>query len=230
MRPTTQQQWPAVPRWAHRVAAGSGPPALVWLVGAHGGAGVTALSVSLGFAGDAGTKWPGCVGLPPHRDSPLVVVVARTHMSGLAAVHEALLAHLHHATPDGVVLVGVLTVADTDRPLSSPVAARRATVESLAADLGAHAWRLGWVEPWRSLESHQLPAWSPQQGRASAGNRDPTVSPPPTVAAVAAQIFDTARACGVTVFRHLRDGPEPEDLIALRHNLIRIGRERRCER
>ena len=180
--------------WNRRVPGHSGTAPLLWLVGTHGGSGVTSLAASISFAGDAGCRWPGQIGSAGEVDSPFVVLVARTHMSGLAATHHALLSHMHSATPAGTHLLGVVTVADSDRPLSKPVSTRRNTVESLARDVGGETWRLGWLEPWRSLEAHELPTWSPTNPAVRLGDRDPTRTPPGPVAALAEQIFATARA------------------------------------
>ncbi|WP_156052437.1 hypothetical protein [Nocardia carnea] len=181
-----------------------GRPPVLWLVGAHGGAGVTVLARSLSFAGDAARRWPGLIGLGRGLDSPFVVVVGRTHMSGLAAVHQALLSHAHRATPAGVRVLGVLIVADSDRPLSKSAATRRDTVEALACDLGAQPFRLGWIEPWRSLEPHELPAWTPDQPR-RIGDRDATKFPPAPVAGLAENLFAAARGA----FTKLRQQQPP---------------------
>ncbi|WP_157762695.1 hypothetical protein [Nocardia yamanashiensis] len=189
-----------VPMWSQPVPGQSGRPPLVWLVGTHGGAGVSYLATSISFAGDAGQRWPGMIGLGRGLDSPLVVLVARSHMHGLAALHRALLSHMQGATPAGAHLLGALTVADIDRPLSKTAATRRETVESLAHDLGAVSWRLGWVEPWRTLERHELPAWKPEQTAVRLGERDATRVPPPPVQGLAEQMFVTARTA-VTALR-----------------------------
>lgn len=208
---TDSTNWAPVPMWSQSVPGQqAGRPPLLWLVGTHGGAGVSYLAASIGFAGDAGQRWPGMTGFARGLDSPLVVLVARSHMHGLAAVQHALLAHMHDATPAGAHLSGIVTVADIDRPLSKAAATRRDTVESLARDLGAVPWRLGWVEPWRSLERHELPAWNPDQGHARLGERDATRVPPPSVQGLAEQMFSTARAAAA----RLRKQPTPEQAAA----------------
>src|SRR5881409_1836800 len=77
------QAWPPVPMWNRRVPGRPGTAPLLWLVGTHGGAGVTSLATSISFAGDAERRWPGQIGSAGEVDSPFVVLVARTHMSGL---------------------------------------------------------------------------------------------------------------------------------------------------
>ncbi|MGN2642258.1 hypothetical protein ACTD5D_40045 [Nocardia takedensis] len=203
-------EWPTVPMWQRAVPGGPGRVApLVWLVGAHGGAGVSSVAASIGFAGDAQRRWPTRVGFGDGDDSPLVVLLARTHMAGLAALHHTLLAHLQSRTPAGVHLVGVLTVADSDRPLPTPVAMRRDTVESLArTDLEARTWRLGWVEPWRSLEISQLPRWEPGRPVARRTDRDATRAPPAPVQGLAEQMFTAARSAAIRL-EATAHGPAP---------------------
>ncbi|WP_433574125.1 hypothetical protein [Nocardia brasiliensis] len=196
---------PPVPMWSGPVPGQATQWPLVWLIGAHGGAASSTLSASLGFAGDAGGRWPGHIGLAAGLDSPLMVLVARTHMTGLAALHRSLLAHLHEATPVGTHLLGVVTVADSDRPLSTPAAARRDTVESLTRDLGGLPWRLGWIEPWRSLEAHQLPAWTPDMVGSGRGDRDATRAPPAPVCGLAEVMFAAARSAGAVLNRQARN-------------------------
>lgn len=209
MRASDPSSWPPVPMWNQPVPGQSERAPVVWLVGAHGGAGVSYVAGSIGFAGDAGQRWPGMVGLRQGLDSPLVVLVGRTHMHGLAALHTALLSHMHAASPAGVHLLGMLTVADTDRPLSRPAVTRRDTIESLARDLGAVPWRLGWVEPWRSLERHELPSWTPEHGAVRIGERDATRIPPAPVQGLAEQMFATARSAVTTLRkRHTASGGE----------------------
>lgn len=154
------------------------------------------LEASIAYAGDAHRRWPALVGFSAALDSPLVVIVTRTHMSGLHAAHNLLLQHASAATPPGVQLVGVVTVADTDRPLSSPVTARRAVVESLATDLGAQVWQLGWIEPWRSLTTNDLAVWTPgyRLPEDKQHRRDPSRTPPTPVRELAAQLLNAARS------------------------------------
>lgn len=190
-------EWPPVPMWHRSVPNQSGRPPLVWLVGVHGGAGTTSLAASMSWAGDAGRRWPGRIGLVRDMDSPLVVLVARTHMSGIAALEHALRAHQNDATPAGSHPVGIVTVADSARPLPTAVARRRESVEALALDIGAEPWRLPWIEPWRELEPYRLPAWTPGTVVSPVDEGDATRTPPQPVRHLAEQIFLAARAAGM---------------------------------
>ncbi|MFI6866647.1 hypothetical protein [Nocardia sp. NPDC050406] len=189
--------WPPVPMWHRAVPNQSGRPPLLWLVGVHGGAGTTSLAASMSWAGDAGRRWPGRIGLVRDMDSPLVVLVARTHMSGVAALEHAVLAHENDATPAGSQLVGVVTVADSARPLPTAVARRREAVEARVLDMGAEPWRLPWIEQWRELEPHRLPVWEPDAVTRPVDEGDATRTPPQPVRQVAEQIFLAARAVGM---------------------------------
>ncbi|WP_157534906.1 hypothetical protein [Nocardia inohanensis] len=177
----------------------TGPPPLLWLVGVHGGAGVSSLAASMSWAGDAGQRWPARIGLGADMDSPLVVLVARSHMRGINTLQRALLAHQRQATPAGSQVVGILTVADSARPLPAPVATRREQAEALAHELGARTWRLGWLEPWRALEPHELAAWTPAQGISPLDDGDPTRTPPQPVRLLAEQILIAARQAGARI-------------------------------
>lgn len=200
---------PPVPMWHRAVPNPTGPPPLLWLVGVHGGAGVSSLAASMSWAGDAGQRWPARIGLGADMDSPLVVLVARSHMRGINTLQRALLAHQQRATPAGSEVVGILTVSDSARPLPAPVATRREEAERLAHELGARTWRLGWLEPWRALEPHELAAWTPAQGFSPLDDGDPTRTPPQPVRLLAEQILIAARQAGARITaRVTADAPE----------------------
>ncbi|MFZ2177592.1 MAG: hypothetical protein WAW17_26910, partial [Rhodococcus sp. (in: high G+C Gram-positive bacteria)] len=66
--------------WDRPVPRGqNGPAPLVWLLGAHGGAGISTLGHVLDFAGECGRKWPA----PFDGESPFVVIVARERVDSL---------------------------------------------------------------------------------------------------------------------------------------------------
>jgi hypothetical protein len=114
-----------------------------WAV--HGGAGVTTLSQAcpLGRAPTEGT-----VDVP----YPPVVVVCRTHASGLLAAKElaASMATSRREQPGSTSrVVGLLTVADAPGSLPKGLAQLRRHV---AGGYG-HAWHIRWVEAWRCGEA-----------------------------------------------------------------------------
>ncbi|MEV6768712.1 hypothetical protein AB0N05_08750 [Nocardia sp. NPDC051030] len=202
--------WPPVPMWHRAVPGRVGPPPLVWLIGVHGGAGVTSLAASLRWAGDAGRRWPGRIGLVRDMDSPLMVLVARTHMSGLVALENALNSYMHQATPAGSLVVGVVTVADAARPLPNAVARKHAEIEVLAREVGAPVWRLPWIEQWRGLEPHELAVWSPTAITSPTEDADATRTPPQPIRHFAEQLFAAARATGALLLDQSTDD-QPSD-------------------
>ncbi|MVU77514.1 hypothetical protein GPX89_09675 [Nocardia sp. ET3-3] len=209
--PAPEQAKPAmqpVPMWHRAVPNRPVRPPLVWLVGVHGGAGVSSLAASLSWAGDAGQRWPARIGLTADMDSPLVVLVGRSHLRGVNALHRALLAHQRQATPVGSHVVGVLTVADAARPLPIPVEQRREEMEGLALALGARTWRLGWLEQWRALEPYELAAWNPAAGHSPVDDGDPTRTPPQPVRLLAEQILTAARIAGARITERAQHGAE----------------------
>lgn len=112
----------------------------VWVVGAHGGAGVSTLARVWG-CGDGGVAWP--VSVPPSR----VIVVARTHRHGLESARRAA---IQWAT-GGVDahLLGLVLVADSPKPVRG-----LRDLQRFVAGAFPKVWEVGWVEAWRS----QLPS------------------------------------------------------------------------
>ncbi|MFJ8143584.1 DUF6668 family protein [Streptomyces sp. NPDC096048] len=114
-------------------------------VGAHGGAGVSTLAAVYGGR-DCGRGWPG------PGDPPSVLLVARTHAAGLAAVHRAVAAFRHGQAPAGLDLDSVVLVADAPGRLPRPLAQR---VRLLEAAVDVH--RVPWVPAWRLGETDGSP-------------------------------------------------------------------------
>lgn len=122
----------------------------VQIVGLHGGAGVTTVTRLLGeqHANDAGGK-------VPMGGAPVVLLVARTHSAGLAAVRRAGQAWAAHLLDD-VQLLGLVLVDDGPRMSRE----QQRHVKALLAVLPC-TWRLGWHEPWRVVTdpvTDELPA------------------------------------------------------------------------
>ncbi|MFF7450565.1 MULTISPECIES: DUF6668 family protein [unclassified Streptomyces] len=106
-------------------------------VGTHGGAGVSTLAAVYG-GHDCGRDWPG-----PDAP-PSVLLVARTHASGLAAALRTLDAFRRGAAPYGLDLDAVVLVADAPGRLPRPLAHQVKVIES-AIDV----YRVPWVTEWR---------------------------------------------------------------------------------
>ncbi|MFB6551355.1 DUF6668 family protein [Streptomyces sp. NPDC056405] len=119
-----------------RAPSPTDPRPFSW-VGAHGGAGVSTLAAVYGGR-DCGRGWPG------PGDPSSVLLVARTHAAGLAAVHRAVAAFRHGQAPAGLGLDSVVLVADAPGRLPRPLAQR---VKLLEAAVDVH--RVPWVPAWR---------------------------------------------------------------------------------
>jgi hypothetical protein len=116
------------------------PGARVWWVGAHGGAGETTLAALLPGSRAAGHAWPIAGGAAAPT---AVVLVARTHASGLRAAQAAATEWAGGTIP--VRLLGLVLIADTAG--RSPRALR--DLARLVAGGVPAVWRLPWHEPWR---------------------------------------------------------------------------------
>ncbi|MGW1144149.1 DUF6668 family protein [Streptomyces sp. NPDC002454] len=121
---------PQQPRPAGRMA---------W-VGAHGGAGVTTLAQVFGGV-DAGRSLP----LPAQGGPQTVVLVARTHASGLRAVSRVLDAFRRGQEPPGTTLAAVVLVADAPGRLPRPLQQR---IKVIGSVVPVH--RVPWVPAWRT--------------------------------------------------------------------------------
>lgn len=111
---------------------------VVWLMGAHGGAGVTTLCRRLGFAGDCHRAFPG-----GHAgQSPFVVIVATETETGLSAAHDRLVQHRAGAAGPSVCLGLVTRPAAPGWDRKPPAAIRRKL--DLVTGAAAASWRIGW--------------------------------------------------------------------------------------
>ena len=128
-----------------------GKAPMVWLVGAHGGAGVTTLSLQLGMAGDSRRAWPGGF----EDESPYAVVVASETLHGLIAAHHLLVQHRARGAGNSECL-GLITrqavPAWTDKRMPREVHEKLKLV-SAAAD--AH-WRIDWDDQYASTPTRHL--------------------------------------------------------------------------
>ncbi|WP_155981275.1 hypothetical protein [Nocardia sp. BMG111209] len=160
---------PAEDRWApvrDRPAPHAGDRApLVWLLGAHGGAGVSTLEQMLAPAADANGCWPGV----HEGESPFVVVVARETLEGLAGAHELLRQHHGgHAGPS--TLLGLITCADRPGRAALEIRRYRRIIDELVPAGGR--WRIGWQPAWPVTRRAELPVWEPASCYPARG-RDP---------------------------------------------------------
>jgi hypothetical protein len=124
---------PVPPEPAHASAT----PRSYSFVGTHGGAGTSTLATVYG-GHDCGRDWPG----PAAPRS--VLLVARTHATGLRAALHALEVFRRGQAPPGLDLDAVVLVADAPGRLPRPLAQQIKVIES-AIDV----YRVPWVPAWR---------------------------------------------------------------------------------
>jgi hypothetical protein len=125
-----------------RVTLAAGASARVWWVGAHGGAGESTLARLLAGSRAGGHAWP--LAAPDTRATrPPVVLVARTHASGLRAAQAAATEWAAGLVP--VRLLGLVLIADAPGRPPRPL---RELAQLVAGGVPA-VWRLPWHEPWR---------------------------------------------------------------------------------
>lgn len=112
-----------------------------WFVSCHGGAGSSTLAAAAGGGGvDAGRQWP----VPEPPGIARVVLVARTHASGLRAAQAGARQWAAGAVPR-VQLLGLVAVADAPGRLPRPL---RELLELIEGGF-PRVWRLPWVEALR---------------------------------------------------------------------------------
>lgn len=114
------------------------PRGLGW-VAAHGGAGVTTLSIVLGGV-DLGARWPDAARSEPAR----IMLVARTHAQGMRAASRALNVLREGRHPAGMELVGLALIADAPGSLPPPLLSRVRLLRSVVP-----VWRVPWIASWR---------------------------------------------------------------------------------
>jgi hypothetical protein len=113
-----------------------------WWLGVHGGAGVSTLAEFLPGGADAQRLWPPA----PHLSatSDVVILVCRTHLSGLGRARDAIAQWQAGGVPTGLQVAGLVAVAD------APGAPPRAAAEALRYLSGVlRTWTIPWLEDLR---------------------------------------------------------------------------------
>ena len=187
--------WDGDPAW---------PPAF-WLVGAHGGAGVSALSSMIAPAGDAGRVWPAADA------SPLCVVVSRSDVAGLEHAHDAILQAMAGDAGDCEV-VGLVVVDATPGRWPKPVSAQVDVLKELV-----EVWHVPYLPQLRLVGGHdRLAEWTPQKpeddgssGRGKKKDRrvDVTAEVAPSMQEVAEAIFSAVKKA----HKNLKQGERKND-------------------
>ncbi|MGI5347335.1 DUF6668 family protein [Streptomyces sp. CA-250714] len=123
-----------------------GGGSVAW-VGAHGGAGTSTLAELVGGM-DLERRWPDpAQGEPRH-----VLLVARTHGTGLRAASRALEALNEGTPPGGVELLALVLVADAPGRLPFQLGQRIRVLRSVA-----EVHRVPWVPAWRGEKREGKP-------------------------------------------------------------------------
>jgi hypothetical protein len=127
-----------LPRHQPSPDAGSNP---WWWLGCHGGAGVSTIDMLVSGGTDANRGWP----IPTEGTGQArVILIARTHASGLTAAQNAVRQWAAGGAP-GVVLLGLVAVADAPGRLAKPL---RHLLQLVSGGF-PRVWLIPWVEPWR---------------------------------------------------------------------------------
>jgi len=116
----------------------------LWWVGVHGGAGETTMSVLLPGSRAANHRWP----IPPPPVPTPVVLVARTHGSGLRAAQRAAV-EWASGVVQGVAVLGLVLIADAPGRLPR-------VLDDFADIVGGgvpRVWDIPWIEEWRRGEA-----------------------------------------------------------------------------
>jgi hypothetical protein len=131
------------------------PQDQLWLLGVHGGAGVSTLRRCLEQSGilaaDAGRAWP----IPDGRP---VLAVARTHGRGLAAAQTTALQYLSGHAPPDTVLLGCVLVPDGPGKLPRAILG---AARSLVSAVYAETLAAPWAEEYRLLDPDRSSDWPP---------------------------------------------------------------------
>lgn len=123
---------------------------MAWLVGAHGGAGVTTLAHTLAPFGDAGQTWP------VMDENPWCVVVARATREGVEAAHNAVL-QAQAAKAGHCRVVGVMLVEAAPDFMPETVEQKITVLRKVVPNI----WHVPFVEEWAAALRDELPLWSP---------------------------------------------------------------------
>ena len=188
-------QWLAVPTesdrapvWETPVTRKPGRAPAIWLLGAHGGAGVSTVESMWDPAADSRRGWPAA------ESAPFVVIVARMHVTGLDAAHRLCLQH-QAGEVGGCELLGLVTVAAAPGKPALPLVRRR---ELVAAAAGA-SWHIDWVPDLLTTDPGELASWQP-------GYTPPATkrfaAPPPSTEAVPASVVSAAESVFAAAGEH----------------------------
>ena len=161
---------------------------LAWLVGCHGGAGVTTLATVLAPFADAHGV------IPAANDPRCVLLVAEQTKRGLRAAHQAVL-QFETGNAGNAELVGVLIVRRL--PGKPPKALDGDMDRLIEATPGHFVWEVPFFGEWAVSPYSALPEWrpgqsAPTQKKRLARKRSVLDGIPEHLAGVADEVFDRA--------------------------------------
>lgn len=188
MQPPSPHECAAV--WDEPVPT-DGSPGL-WLLGAHGGAGVSTLCRWIGPAGDAQGRWPGGHG----QQSPFVVVVAEESVAGLNRAHGLVRQYATGGAGSGAQFLGVATVSRLPGRRPQQVRQRRDVLAGLLTQISgeaAHLWAIPFVSGLTTVELGELPVWSLGESPTQKKRPAPREAVPAAVADFGTELIDAAR-------------------------------------
>lgn len=176
--PTAKQ-----PLWDKDAIPGSPesfPPAF-WLIGAHGGAGVSTLEKVWTPAGDAHRCWP------VHDTHTGCVIVARSTCMGLLAAAQTALG----ADP-GCKVLGVVVVADAPGRIPRPLVHQLEVLRE--SDAIPAVWTIDYIPGLRLSTTDELAVWCPGDKQLDKRHKlSPKEAVPRQLVEIGSAIFATAR-------------------------------------
>jgi hypothetical protein len=116
----------------------------LWWVGVHGGSGETTMSILLPGTRASNHRWP----IPPPPVPTPVILVARTHGSGLRAAQRAAI-EWASGVVQGVAVLGLVLISDAPGRLPR-------VLDDFADIVGGgvpRVWDIPWIEEWRRGEA-----------------------------------------------------------------------------
>ena len=116
-----------------------------WWLGVHGGAGVSTLAEFVPGGLDAFRWWPAPL---LHEGPGAVILACRTHAAGLARARDAVRQWQADQVPEGLLLGGLVTIADAPGKLPRP----QAEMLRLLAGAVPRLWTVPWLDELRSTD------------------------------------------------------------------------------
>lgn len=143
-----------------KISAGDVERAGWWWLGVHGGAGVNTLVEWVPGGLDCFRWWPAPL---QHPGPGAVVLVCRTHVYGLARARDAIQQWQASEIPDGLLVAGLVAVADAPGKLPRP----QAEMLRLIAGAVPRIWTIPWLEELRLTDDPQRLGLPPPLARLS---------------------------------------------------------------